>query len=98
MRISNGKLHWETIHCVDAATGLPYWIQKTGGEIWASTLVADDKVYIGTRRGDFWIMAAKREKKVIQKVKFESPIHSTATAANGVLYIATMKYLYAIEQ
>jgi outer membrane protein assembly factor BamB len=88
----------ETIHCLDANTGKPYWTQKTGGEIWASTLVADDKVYVGTRRGDFWILAAKKEKKIIHNVKFDSPIHSTATAANGVLYVATMKYLYAIEK
>ena len=39
------------VHCVDARSGQPYWVHDAGGEIWASTLVADGKVYIGTRRG-----------------------------------------------
>ncbi|MFZ2147788.1 MAG: PQQ-binding-like beta-propeller repeat protein, partial [Sedimentisphaerales bacterium] len=81
------------IHCVDAKTGKPYWTHETGDEIWASTLVADGKVYIGTRRGNFWILAANRNKKIISSIKLDSPIHGSPVAANGVLYIATMKKL-----
>jgi outer membrane protein assembly factor BamB len=86
------------IHCVDAKTGKPYWTHDTGNEIWASTLVADGKVYIGTRRGNFWVFAADRNKKVISSIKLDSPIHGSPVAANGVLYIATMKKLYAVKQ
>ena len=85
------------IHCVDAETGQAYWTHKTKGDIWASTLVADGKVYVGTRRRDFWVLAASKEKKVISSVSLKDPIHGTAVAANGVLYVATMKELYAIE-
>ncbi len=86
------------IHCVDAKTGKAYWIHDTGDEIWASTLVADGKVYIGTRRGNFWVFAADRSKKVISSIKLDSRINGSPVAANGVLYIATMKKLYAVEQ
>ena len=86
------------IHCVDAKTGQPYWTHDTGNEIWASTLVADGKVYIGTRRGNFWVFAADRNKKIISSTKLDSPIHGSPIAANGVLYIATMKKLYAVEK
>lgn len=86
------------IHCVDAKTGKPYWTHETGDEIWASTLVADGKVYIGTRRGNFWILAANRNKKIISSIKLDSPIHGSPVAANGVLYIATMKKLYAVKK
>jgi len=86
----------QTIHCVDARTGRPYWTHETQGEIWASTLVADGKVYVGTRRGDFWVLAASKEKKVLSRVETGSPISATATAANGVLYVTTMTHLYAI--
>jgi len=86
------------IHCVDAETGKPYWTHNTADEIWASTLVADGKVYIGTRRGDFWILAANRNKKIISSIKLDSPIHGSTVAANGVLYIATMKKLYAVKK
>jgi outer membrane protein assembly factor BamB len=88
----------EMVHCVDASTGKPYWIHETRGEIWASTLVADGKVYIGTRTGDFWVLDASRNKRVISSIKLDSPIHGTPIAANGVLYVATMKKLYAAKK
>jgi outer membrane protein assembly factor BamB len=85
------------VHCVDADTGQPYWIHETKGDIWGSTLVADGKVYIGTRRRDFWVLAASRNKKVISSIELDSPMNSTPVVANGVLYIATMKKLYAVK-
>jgi len=86
------------IHCVDARTGKPYWTHDTGDEIWASTLLVDGKVYIGTRRGDFWVLAAGKDKKIISSIRLDSPIHGSPVAANGVLYIATMKKLYAVKE
>jgi outer membrane protein assembly factor BamB len=84
------------VHCLDAETGKSCWTHEAGGEMWASPLVADGKVYVGTRRGDFWILAAAREKRVLGKVQLGSPISGTATAANGVLYVPTMTHLYAV--
>ncbi|MCW5558202.1 MAG: PQQ-binding-like beta-propeller repeat protein [Verrucomicrobiae bacterium] len=84
------------VHCVDLQTGRALWTHELGGEIWASALVADGKVYLGTRRGDFWIFAAGREKKVLASVALNAPISATAVAANGTLYVATMNRLYAI--
>jgi outer membrane protein assembly factor BamB len=86
------------IHCVDAETGKPYWTHETKGDMWASTLVADGKVYIGTRRGQFLVMAASKEKKIISEIELDSPTNSTPVAANGVLYVTTMKKLYALEK
>ncbi|HEY2341579.1 MAG TPA: PQQ-binding-like beta-propeller repeat protein [Chthoniobacteraceae bacterium] len=86
------------LHCFDAATGEAYWAQDLEGEVWASPLVADGKVYLGTRHGDFWIMSASKEKRVLQTVRFGKPISGTATAANGALYVATMTHLYKLRQ
>lgn len=86
------------IHCVDAATGEGIWTHDAEGEIWASTFIADDKIYLGTRRGLFWVLAAGREKQVLSRVPLGSPISATAVAANGVLYVATMNRLYAIAE
>jgi outer membrane protein assembly factor BamB len=83
------------LHCVDAATGKGLWTQELGGEVWASPLVADGKVYIGTRRGDFWVFVAARQKEILSSVQLDGPISATAVAANQVLYVATMKRLYA---
>lgn len=86
----------QMLHCIDAETGQSYWKHELNGEVWASPLVADGKVYIGTRRGQFVIVAASREKHVLSTIDFGVPISSTATAANGVLYVATMTHLYAV--
>ncbi len=86
-----------TLHCLDASTGQPHWTQELRGEVWAAPLVADGKVYLGTRRGDFWILAASKEKRVLSTIELGKPISATATAANGTLYIATMTHLYALK-
>jgi outer membrane protein assembly factor BamB len=86
------------VHCVDAQTGKPCWTHELKGEMWASPLVADGKVYLGTRSGAFYIFAATREQKLLSTIEFDVPISSTATAANGVLYVTTMNHLYALRQ
>jgi outer membrane protein assembly factor BamB len=84
-------------HCVDAETGKAYWTHEINGEAWASPLAADGKVYIGTRAGSFYVFEAGREKKLLSSCELGQPISSTAAAANGVLYVATMNKLYAVQ-
>jgi len=90
-----------TIHCVDAKTGQPYWTHKCDGEFWASTLVADGKVYVGTRRGQFVVLAASKENRLLGEVNLgaaePNQISGTAAAANGVLYVPTMSRLFALK-
>ena len=85
-------------HCVDATTGTALWTHDIKGEVWASPMVADGKVYLGTRSGQFLVFAASREKKVLSEMELGSPISATVTPANGTLYVATMKELFAIRQ
>lgn len=86
------------VHCVDAQTGRPYWVHDAERDMWASPLVADGKVYIGTRRGTFWILATGKERRVLSSIRLDAPIISTAVAANGTLYVGTMKRLYALQK
>jgi outer membrane protein assembly factor BamB len=86
------------VHCVDAQTGSPYWVHDAGSEIWASTLVADGKVYAGTRLGHFWVLAAGKQKRVISLVRLDDAVISTPVAANGTLYVGTMTRLYALQR
>ena len=86
-----------TVHCLDAETGKPHWTHETKGEIWGSPLVADGKVYIGTRHGDFWVLAADKEKRVLGEVEVGS-MPGTAVAANGTLYVPTMTRLFAVQR
>src|SRR5687767_2137730 len=86
------------MHCVDAQNGKPLWTHDIKGEVWASPLVADEKVYLGTREGEFYVFAAAREKKLLNHASLGDKVSSTVTAANGTLYIATMRQLYAVAQ
>ncbi len=85
------------VHCVDAETGAPYWTHTMRDEIWGSVLVADGKAYVGSRGGDFAILAAEKTLKLLAAPEFGAEIASTPTAANGVLYVSTLKTLYALD-
>lgn len=84
------------VRCVEAASGRELWSHESDGEFWASPLVADGRVYIGSRKGRFHIFADAAEKRVLSEVDLGSPISGTATAANGVLYVATQRQLLAL--
>jgi len=59
-------------------------------------LVADNKVYIGTRGGSFYIFALSREKNLLSSLELGRPVSSSAVAANGVVYVTTMAELFAV--
>ncbi len=87
------------LHCLDADTGRCYWSHDTesyqfNGAIWGSTLVADGKVYLVTRKS-LCVFAAGKQKQVLATVRLGgecSPI-----AANGVLYVVLRGILYALH-
>ena len=90
------------IHCLDAETGKLQWSHDARKGIYGSTMVADGKVYFtaGSRprqRGDLWIFAAGRTKKLIKQVRLDSVVYSTPVFANGTLYVATGETLYAVD-
>jgi outer membrane protein assembly factor BamB len=85
-------------HCIDAKTGQPLWTHQIKGQAWGSALVADKKVYVGTRGGMVYVFDAAREKTLRNSIPVQSPISATPVAANGVLYVSTMKTLYALQQ
>jgi outer membrane protein assembly factor BamB len=84
------------LHCLDAETGKCYWVHDAGRPIWSSTLVADGKVYLGTGRSLFWVLAHGKQLEVINRIRMPDRIFTTPTAANGVLYVATNRDLYAV--
>jgi outer membrane protein assembly factor BamB len=83
------------VHCLDAETGKLYWTHDMKAHIWGSTLVADGKVYIGDEDGDFVVMAASKEKKIISTTNLGAAVYSTPVVANGVIYVGSQTHLYA---
>ncbi len=84
------------IHCLDAKTGKQLWVHQTNSRIWSSTLVADGKVYCGNEDGELVILKAGREKQLIGKVDFYTPVYCTPVVANNVLYVSTHTHLFAV--
>lgn len=82
------------LHCVDAETGKRRWVYETNDETWGGPLVADGKLYFGNKR-KLYIMAAGRKPKLLNSMRLSSPVYSTPIAANGVLYVASNRYLWA---
>ncbi|MDP8243929.1 MAG: PQQ-binding-like beta-propeller repeat protein [Candidatus Hinthialibacter antarcticus] len=86
------------LYCLDAETGESKWTHDLGDETWASPFVADGKVYIGTKLRRFYIFAAKDAKEILFETRLDSPVGATVTVANGVVYVASLKNLYALEK
>ena len=86
------------LHCLDKKSGKAIWTHDIAGETWGSPLIADGKLYLGTRSGHFYVLAAEKEKRELSHIELGAPISATATAANGALYVATMTHLYAVAK
>ncbi len=85
------------LHCVDAENGTVHWIHDTKQDIWSSPFVADGKVYLGTRKS-LHVLAAGKQKQLLAEIRLGSPVWSVPAAANGVLYVASQRYLWAVEE
>ena len=84
------------VYCLDADSGKLCWTHDTKQAIWSSCFVADGKVYVGTQRKYLWVFAAGRAKKLLAKVRLQRAISTTPIVANGVLYVASHRHLYAV--
>lgn len=85
------------VYCLDAETGKLHWVHDMKAHMWGSTLVADGKVFVGDEDGDFVVLAASKEKKVLSESNLGAGIYSTPVVANGILYVASNTHLYAVH-
>jgi len=85
------------LHCLDAVTGRCQWVYETKAETWGGPLVADGKLYFGNQK-TFYVMAAGREPRLLSEIKLGNPMYTTPVAANGVLYVASQHYMWAVQK
>ncbi len=85
------------VHCLDIASGKPYWTLDLLSSIWGSPFAADGKVYIGNEDGDVLVLQAGKELKKLAQINMGNAVYGTPVAANGVLYIMSRNELFAIS-
>ena len=62
-----------TCYCLDPDTGRCHWVHATKAEVWGSTLVADGKVYLGTKKSLLGVCQADKELKVLGEIHLGTP-------------------------
>ncbi len=85
------------LHCLDPETGEAHWVYETDSRTIASTMVADGKVYLPTEK-HLVVLAAGKTMKLLSEIYLGAPSWSTPVVANGTLYIASKKNLWAVKQ
>ncbi|MEW6320229.1 MAG: PQQ-binding-like beta-propeller repeat protein [Acidobacteriota bacterium] len=86
------------LHCLDLATGQPYWVHDMFAAIWGSPMIIDDKVYLGDEDGDIAVLQHGRELKVLSEQNMGSSVYSTVVPANGMLFVMNRNQLYALAE
>ncbi len=84
-------------HALDARTGEKLWQHDLNESTWCSPYYVDGKVFVGTDSGELYIFKAGRKKTEPKKITVGQPIKVPPVAANGVLYLNTQSYLFAIK-
>jgi len=85
------------LHCLDAETGKVYWTHDMKAHMWGSTLVADGKVYAGDEDGDFVVLEASKDKKILSETNLGAPVYGTPIVANGTVYLQSNTHLFAFH-
>jgi outer membrane protein assembly factor BamB len=100
-----GHLYWinETdsiAYCVEAASGRIVYGERIphGGQVYASALLADGRIYHIDRSGRTYVIAAKPKFELLatNELRDRSMFNATPVAVDGKLYIRSDKALYCI--
>ncbi len=86
-----------TLYTIDAETGACFWKYEAKAETWGGPLVTDGKLYWGTKRY-FYTFTAGKEPVELSRINLGAPVYTTAVTANGVLYVASQRYLWAVAK
>jgi outer membrane protein assembly factor BamB len=85
------------LSCFDERTGQRHWRYDMQAAVWGSPCIVDGKVLLGNADGDLVVLQHGPTLKELARNEMHSPIYTSVAVANGVLYIATQRFLYAIQ-
>ena len=87
-----------TMVCYDAKNGTKYWEHEFGTPVFASPLVAGEKVFMLDKKGIMHIFKADKEYTSISEPALGEGSSCTPAFANGRIIIRGDKHLYCIGQ
>jgi outer membrane protein assembly factor BamB len=84
--------------CLDARTGEELWAQRLGGNVNASPLFADGRIYFCNRDGATFVVAPGREYKLLAENRLEGAFFASPAVVEKSLVLRTDQALYRIEK
>ncbi len=101
--IHDGHLYWvsdrnSTAYCVNLKDGEVVYAKRFGGQPYASTLLADGKLYVVTRDSGTFVLAARPEFEQLahNELSDDSTFNASPIVAGGKLILRSDRYLYCI--
>jgi outer membrane protein assembly factor BamB len=82
--------------CLVAATGQQVWSERIGGNMTASPVLIDGKVFAPSEDGRVYVFAASPKFELLAKNALGEPIVATPAVANGRLYVRGKSHLFCI--
>jgi len=86
------------LYALDAKTGEHFWDYNAFAAVWSSPFVADGKVYLTDEDGDVAILKAGKKMELLGEINMGNAIYTTPTAKDGVLFIASRRTLFAVQE
>jgi outer membrane protein assembly factor BamB len=86
------------LSCLDAMTGEIVWRQRLGGKYSASPVYADGHLYFSSEEGEFAVVAASSDYKLLATNQLDDGCMASPAIAGKAIFIRTKKSLYRIEQ
>ncbi|HEY0548935.1 MAG TPA: PQQ-binding-like beta-propeller repeat protein [Verrucomicrobiae bacterium] len=90
--------------CFELATGKDKWLERlkpsgAKGEIWGSTVLVSDNIYVINQSGDTFVFKANPEKfELVSTNPLNEPSNSTPAISNGEVFIRTHRALWCISE
>ena len=86
------------LYALDVKNGEQFWSYNTFAAVWSSPFVADGKVYITDEDGDVAVLKAGKKMELLNETNMGNAIYTTPTARDGVLFVASRRNLFAIQE
>ncbi len=96
LRANNGQLN-----CLDAKTGEVFYSMEElegTGTIYASPVVAQDRIYMGGRNGITYVVKDSEQFEILARNELDDGYFATPAIAGNELFIRGFSYLYCISE